>query len=139
MLIIDQEEFFINLAITQAYCAQQLQQPWQGEFLVLRSSLQPVYEHQQCFVTAPGLKGETATMELAEWLRHADPYYAVRFAKIFAQQLRYKSAASAELAQQAFYPGRILVVEYGSNIPDGAVEAETAGFFDEWDLPPIDT
>jgi hypothetical protein len=139
MLKIDQEKFFVNLKITQAYCAQQLQQPWQSEFLALRTSLQPVYQHQQWLVTAPGMKGEAATLELAEWLRHADPAHPARFADVFAQQLAHKTAASAELARQVFYPGRILVADYGLNIPDGGVEVETASFFDEFDLPPIDT
>jgi hypothetical protein len=139
MLKIDQEQFFASLKITQAYCAQQLQQPWQSEFLALRTSLQPVYQNQQWFITARGVKGEAARIGLSEWLRHTDPYHSARFAEVFAQQLAYKSAASAELTRQVFYPGRILVAEYGSNIPDGAVEVETAGFFDECDLPPIDT
>lgn len=139
MLKIDQENFFASLKITQAYCAQQLQQPWQSEFLALRTSLQPVYQHQQWLVTVPSIKGEAATIELAEWLRQTDPYDPARFADVFAHQLAYKTAASAELAPQVFYPGRILVADYGLNIPDGAVEVETAGFFDEFDLPPIDT
>jgi hypothetical protein len=139
MLKIDQEEFFASLKITQAYCAQQLQQPWQSEFLALRTSLQPVYRNQQWFVTALGIKGEAATIELAEWLRQTDPDDPARFADVFTQQLAHKMVASAELAPQVFYPGRILVADYGLNIPDGVVEMETDGFFDEFDLPPIDT
>lgn len=139
MLTINQEEFFTSLKITQNYCAQQLQQPWQSEALALCTSLQPVYHNQQWFVTPPGLAVGEATIKLAEWLRTSDPYYPARFAEVFAQQLTYKASAVARLPRQVFYPGRILVVEYGHNIPDGAVEVETAGFFDEFDLPPIDT
>lgn len=138
MLAINREEFFTNLKITQAYCAQQMQQPRQSEFLALRTSLQPVYQQQQWFVTPPGRKDGTAMIKL-EWLRTSDPYYPARFAEVFAQQLAHKTSAVAELARQVFYPGRILVVECGLNIPDGAVEVETANFFDEFDLPPIDT
>lgn len=139
MLTINQEEFFASLKITQNYCAQQLQQPWQSEALALCTSLQPVYHNQQWFVTPPSLAVGEATIKLEEWLRTSDPYYPARFAEVFAQQLTYKASAVARLPRQVFYPGRILVVEYGQNIPDGAVEVETAGFFDEFDLPPIDT
>lgn len=139
MLIINQEEFFANLKTTQAYCAQQLLQPWQGEFLALRTSLRPVYHNQQWFVTPPGREAEAQMMEPDEWIRTRDPYYAAHFAEVFAQQLAYKTRAVAGFAHQAFYSGRILVAEYGMNIPDGAVEVETESFFDEFDLPPIDT
>jgi hypothetical protein len=139
MLTINREEFFANLKTTQAYCAQQLLQPWQGEFLALRTSLRPVCQNQQWFITPPGRETGAAMIKLEEWLRTSDPYEPARFAEVFAQQLAHKTRAVAELAHQAFYPGRILVAEYGENIPDGAVEVDTAGFFDEFDLPPIDT
>jgi hypothetical protein len=139
MLTIKQEEFFASLKITQHYCAQQLQQPWRSEFLALRTSLQPICQHQQWFVTPPSLEVEAATIKLEEWLRTSDPYHPARFAEVFAQQLAYKTSAGAGTARQVSYPGRILVAEYGQNIPDGAVEVETASFFDEFDLPPIDT
>lgn len=107
--------------------------------MALRTSLQPAYHNQQWFVTLPGRQVGATTIKLEEWLRSSDPYRPAHFAEVFAQQLAYKTSAVADLARQTFYPGRILVAEYGSNIPDGAVEAETAGFFDEFDLPPIDT
>lgn len=139
MLTIDQEEFFANLTITQAYCTKQLQQPWQSEFVVLRTSLQPVYEPPQWFVTPPSGEAGATALKLEEWLRTSDPYEPARYVEVFVQQLAYKTRATAGLTRQLSYPGRILVVEYGSNIPDGAVEIETAGFFDEFDLPPLDT
>lgn len=139
MLTINQEAFFASLEITQAYCTQQLQRPWQSEALALCTSLQPVYHNQQWYVTPPGLAVEAATITLAEWLRTTDPYHPARFAEAFAQQLAYKTSAVAGVARQICYPGRILVAEYGQNIPDGALEVETEGFFDEFDLPPIDT
>lgn len=139
MLIINQEEFFASLKITQHYCAQQLQQPWQSEFLALRTSLQPIYQNQQWVVIPPGMPGGATTIQLEKWLRTSDPYHPARFAEVFAQQLAHKTSAVAETARQVSYPGRILVVEYGQNIPDGVVEVETASFFDEFDLPPLDT
>jgi hypothetical protein len=139
MLTINQEEFFTSLKITQHYCVQQLQQPWRSKFLALRTSLQPICQHQQWFVTPPSLEVEATTIKLEEWLRTSDPYHPARFAEVFAQQLTYKTSAVAGTARQVSYPGRILVAEYGQNIPDGAVEIETASFFDEFDLPPIDT
>ncbi|MGI4864378.1 MAG: hypothetical protein ACRYFZ_10690 [Janthinobacterium lividum] len=139
MLIINQEAFLTSLKITQAYCAQQLQQLWQSEFLVLRTSLQPVYQNQQWFVTPPGMTGEATMIKLQEWLDTNDPYDPAPFAQTFAQQLAHKTNAVAGLPRQAVYPGRILVIEYGLNIPDGAVEVETSSFFDEYDLAPLDT
>lgn len=139
MLTIDQEEFFANLTITQAYCTKQLQQPWLSEFVVLRTSLQPVYEPPQWFVTPPRGEAGATALKLEEWLRTSEPYEPARYVEVFVQQLAYKTRATAGLTRQLSYPGRILVVEYGSNIPDGAVEIETAGFFDEFDLPPLDT
>jgi hypothetical protein len=139
MLIINQEAFFASLKITQHYCAQQLQQPWRSEFLALRTSLQPVYQHQQWVVTPPSPKAEAATIKLEEWLHTSDPYHPACFAEVFAQQLAYKTSAVAGTVRQISYPGQILVAAYGQNIPDGAVEVETASFFDEFDLPPIDT
>jgi hypothetical protein len=139
MLTINQEAFFASLKSTQHYCAQQLQQPGRSEFLALRTSLQPVCRNQQWFVTPPSLEVEAAAIKLEEWLHTSDPYHPARFAEVFAQQLAYKTSVVAGTARQVFYPGRILVAEYGQNIPDGAVEVETASFFDEFDLPPIDT
>ena len=107
--------------------------------MALCTSLQPAYHNQQWFVTPPGLAVGAATIKLEEWLRTSDPYYPARFAEVFAQQLAYKASAVARLPRQVFYSGRILVVEYGHNIPDGELEVEIAGFFDEFDLPPIDT
>lgn len=114
-------------------------QPWRSEFLALRTSLQPICQHQQWVVTPPSLEVEAATIKLEEWLRTSAPYHPARFAEVFAQQLASKKSAVAGKARQISYPGRILVAEYGQNIPDGAVEVETASFFDEFDLPPIDT
>jgi len=139
MLTINREEFFANLKTTQAYCAQQLLQPWQSEFLALRTSLRSIYQNQQWFVTPPGREAGAALTKLEEWLRTSDPYDSARFAEVVAQRLAHKTRAVAGLAHQAFYPGRILVAEYGMNIPDGAVEVETESFFDEFDLSPIDT
>jgi hypothetical protein len=141
MVTINQEEFFANLKTTQAYCAQQLLQPWQGEFLALRTCLRPVCQNQQWFVTPPGKETGAAMTKLEEWLRTSNTRDSARFAEVFAQQLAHKTSAvaGAGLARQAFYPGRILVAEYGQNIPDGVVELETDSFFDEFDLPPLDT
>ncbi|RZJ94393.1 MAG: hypothetical protein EOO60_03140 [Hymenobacter sp.] len=119
MLPINQEEFFTSLQITQAYCAQQLLQPWRSDLLALRTSLQPVYQNQQWFITPLSAEVESGMTTLAEWLRTSDPYQPTRFAEVFAHQLAHKTSIIAELARQAFYPGRILVVEYDLNIPDG--------------------
>lgn len=140
MITIDQHRFFANLQLTQAYCAQQLRQPPKPEWQVLRSIVGPVRAAGKWFATIPdGSGGGSRPVLWEEWTRKSDPFYGDAFVELFDWQLAYKARESAALTHDSDCPGKILVVEYGMNIPDGAVEVETEGFFDEWDLPPIDT
>ncbi|TPG67348.1 hypothetical protein EAH73_06385 [Hymenobacter nivis] len=78
-------------------------------------------------------------MSWKEWSEKADPYNSETFMELFREQLAYKKRETDKIEQDVQYRGKILVIEYGLNIPDGAVEVETGGIFDEFDFPPIDT
>ncbi|HEX8348540.1 MAG TPA: hypothetical protein VF598_01140 [Hymenobacter sp.] len=138
MVAIDQTRFFANLRLTQAYCEQQLQHKEKIEWVVLRSTINPVCKDGEWFAHMPGAFNEKP-IPWDEWVKKSDPYYQDSFVELFSKQLEFKKAASNGLSCNDADRGRILVVEYGENIPDGAVEPETEGLFDKWDLPPIDT
>jgi len=142
MITIDQAEFYANLRITQAYCEQQLQRKDVLDWVVLRSIINPVCIKGDWFACPPGRGIAASDKQLipwAEWAKKSDPYFREPFAKLFNEQLECKVGLSNSLEYLESYQGKVLVVEYGENIPDGVAEAETESFFDEWDLPPIDT
>ncbi len=124
-MTIDKNIFFSNLSTAQKYCEQQLQRSEKSEQTVLRS----------CIVGGVYVK----SMSRKEWSEKADPYNSETFVELFRGQLAYKKQETYELERDVQYQGKILVIEYGLNIPDGAAEVETGGVFDEFDFPPIDT
>lgn len=138
MITIDQAQFFANLRLTQAYCQQRLKQKEEAEWTGLRSIINPIYKDGEWFAHMPGGFNKKP-IPWAEWAVESDPYYHDTFVDLFHRQLQFKHAVSDELNYDDVYRGKILVIEHGENIPDGAADPETEGFFDEWDLPPIDT
>jgi hypothetical protein len=142
MITIDQAEFFSNLRLTQAYCEQEMQREEKVDMCILRSIINPIWKDGKWFAHMPSLDGMASieqSIPWEEWTKKSDPYYLESFIGIFKRQLAFKKALSDKLTHNDIYKGKILVVEYGENIPDGAAEPETDGFFDEWDIPPIDT
>lgn len=142
MITIDQTKFLYNLKLTQAYCEQQLHHRGKPDWAILRSIINPVCKDGKWFVHMPDhnmAAFDEKHIPLEEWARKSDPYYHDAFVELFNQQLDFKTSVSNKLESDGVYQGKILVVEHGENIPDGAVEPETDSFFDEWDLPPIDT
>jgi hypothetical protein len=141
MITIDQAKFFANLQLTQSYCERELQHKEKADWVILRSLIKPFCKDGQWFVHI--LSHDMATngqpISVEAWAQKTDPYHPDSFAEIFDKQLELKAAKADKLSCENKYEGRILVIEYGLNIPDGANEAETDGFFDEWDIPPIDT
>ncbi len=137
MINIDQTQFFANLRLTQVYC-QQLGQKGKVEWTGLRNIINPLYKDGEWFVHMPGPLHE-GPIPWNEWTKQSDPYYHDAFTELFRKQMELKQALSDKLSHDSICLGKILVIEYGLNIPDGAVEVDTEGFFDEWDLPPIDT
>jgi hypothetical protein len=139
MLNIDKSEFVSNLRLTQAYCEQQLQA---GEIspLVSLRTINPTHGEGRLFNYVPNeyptFSGRIPNL-IAEWTPTADPYDNTFFAELFEKQLAYKQASVR--AQESQLPGKILVVEYNRDIPDGASAVESEGFVDTMDFPPIDT
>lgn len=142
MITIDQAKFLNNLQITQVYCEQQLQQQGKLDWIILRSIISPVCKAEQWFAHMPDHNKTAYDEQLIpwkEWAKESNPRYYDSFARLFNLQLNLKASVSGKFSCNENLEGRILVVEYGDNIPDGVVELETNSFFDEWDLPPIDT
>jgi len=138
MIIIDQTQFLANLRLTQAYCQHHAEHKEKVEWTGLRNIINPVYEDGEWFIHMPGLLNEEP-ISWYEWAKQSDPYYHDSFVELFRRQMQLKQSVADELNHDSTFLGKILVVEYGLNIPDGAVEVDTEGFFDEWDLLPIDT
>jgi len=138
MITINQVQFFANLRLTQSYCQHQLEQKEKVEWTRLQSMINPYYKDEEWFVYMPGLPNERPILWI-EWANKSDPYHHDSFVELFRKQIELKQSTSDALNHDIACLGRILVVEYGENIPDGALQVETEGFFDEWDLPPIDT
>ena len=137
---IEKQEFLSNLRLSQAYCALQMHQTIESPIAVLRS-LNPTYKEGKLFRyqanTYPALSGKMPPL-VVEWHQDADAYDAKFFDVVFEQQLNQKREV---LAASLFAKpeGKILVVEYDLNIPDGASAIESEGFVDDLDFPPIDT
>jgi len=59
---------------------------------------------------------------------------------LFPGQLKYKESIVAQWTNSYNdFKGKIVVVDYEATVLDGASEHESDGFFDLYDLPPIDT
>lgn len=142
MTIIDQVQFIANLRITQAYCERELQHKEKADWVILRSMLNPFCKEGKWFVHMPShdsVETSEQPIPIEVWAQKTDPYYVESFVELFNKQLEFKATIFNKLNYTGTYRGKILVIDYGMNIPDGAAEPETGGFFDEWDMPPIDT
>ena len=140
MIHIDKDEFLANLRLTQAYCEQQLKQPVEQSVAALRS-LNPDYGEGKLFrYVANEYPTNSGTLPelVVEWANDSDPYDNVFMTSVFEKQLTAKRN-SLKSAVIECYKGEILVVEYDSDIPDGASAVESEGFVDTNDFPPIDT
>jgi hypothetical protein len=141
-ITINQKKFFADLRLTQAYCEQELQRKEVPDGVILRSIINPVCVNGAWFAHMPDCTraaSDKLPISWEEWTKKSDPFCLESFVELFDQQLECKAVLSGNLKRKEPCQGRILVIEYGQNIPDGAAEAETGGFFDGWDLPPIDT
>ena len=140
MLNISKSEFASNLKLTQAYCEQQMQA---GEICPLTTLRTINLPHGEGSVwnyipnKYPNLSRKIPNL-IAEWTPKADPYDNALFVELFEKQLAHKK--SSVLIHELQLQGKILVVEYDCNIPNGGVAAvESEGFVDNLDFPPIDT
>lgn len=142
ILDIDDSQFVTNLHVTQAYCEKQLEREELFEWVALRSVIGPICKDEKWYINMSFLPQNNfynQTILWEEWSKIVDPYDVECFDEIFNSQIEFKESVANRLERKGAYQGKILVVEYSFNIPDGAVEDVTEGFFDEIDLPPIDT
>ncbi|MGY4536795.1 hypothetical protein ACVW0P_001209 [Mucilaginibacter sp. UYNi724] len=130
MLEIDQEKFDRNLLLTQIYCEDQLASSESPVAEVLRS-FNPEYKGEKIF-SYQYQKDKYVVWAVEPW---SDDLYD----KLFDDQLRHKESIVNPTAANALYKGRILIAEIDSSVTDGASEAESDGFIDIYDCPPIDT
>ena len=73
---------------------------------------------------------------LAKW--NEEPMDKVQ--ELFVNQLEYKRGIIKGWDNSDnYFRGRIIIVDYDATVIDGASEWESDGFFDLYDLPPIDT
>jgi len=118
-------------------------EPGQSNATVLRS-INPILEGANVFtykLNEYAAEADQAGRLLAAWAPHADPYDshdANLFLSFFQWQLACKLSADGLSAVDELR-GKIMVLEYERNIPDGAAAVESLGFMDEHDFPPIDT
>lgn len=141
ILDIDDSVFHLNLRLTQCYCEQQLRQREKPNSVILRSVINRIYKNGK-WINVPEREEfdfDEQTILWEEWSKIADPYNSDSFNRLFDKQIDCKSTLIQKPRDEKTYQGKIIVVEYGLNIPDGAAEVETEGFFDEFDLPAIDT
>ncbi|TFF35959.1 hypothetical protein [Mucilaginibacter psychrotolerans] len=127
---IDNEIFTQNLLLTQAYCEMQLVNTDKHVSEILRS-INPEYDGKPMFHF---LDGPYTYLEY-----NTDPLNESLFDKFLELQLEYKRNALAGVQKITSVKGQILMADIYEALPDGASEAETEGFIDGNDCPPIDT
>ncbi len=121
--------------LTQQYCAIQIaERGYQSAAAVLRSAtgdtwwtITTGYEQDGCIYKERGH---------VKW-RDRD-VTETTIANIWLQQLQIKQEVVKGITDTP-HKGKVLVCSYTEAIPDGASEAESEGFIDELDLPPVDT
>lgn len=137
---IDKAEFLFNLRLTQMYCEQQLQHTEKNSASILRS-INPICNGEPVFkfkLESYGREKENYYFA-AGWT--VDPFSnsnGFSFAELFQKQLKVKLESNLGWSKQEF-DGEILVSEFEQSVTDGAPEAESYGFLDIYDCPPIDT
>jgi hypothetical protein len=124
--------FYDNLLITQQYCEQQLSQSGERPVGIILKN----YNNRELFDFKEEVSyGEKFTS--ACWVAALDVIKSVH--ELFLKQLEYKTAHVSSTKLPNKFDGRIVVVDYEATVVDGASEHASHGFFDLYDLPPIDT
>ncbi len=131
---VNQEIFFKNLSLTQAYCEEKINDNSKSIARTLRS-LNLEYKGRNVFQFK---ENKTNKIELVDWNFELfeDDYQLVE--AFFELQLSQKIQV-IEGSKKYTYKGRVIVSEFGSVIMDGVSAIESNGFIDDYDLPPIDT
>lgn len=141
MINIEEEVFIENLRLTQAYCRLQMQGGPKSNAELFRNynpfdkgSEQFEFQTKNFeFDVAPGINHFIST----KWA--IDPTEDETIIDtLFKGQILFKESQLSTFNDN-LYPGKILICQVDSIIPDGVSEAESLGFIDQYDIPPIDT
>ena len=127
MLKINKKEFDRNLLLTQTYCEMQLANIDKPITEILRS-FNPEYNGKKLF-----------SYQYTQVIWSADPWSGNLYDQLFEDQMLHKKSIIVLSDVNIEFKGRILVAEVDSSVTDGASEAESDGFIDIHDCPPIDT
>lgn len=133
---IDKEIFNKNLLLTQAYCELQLTNSDKSNAEILRS-FNPEHNGEKMFsfeynqYFKPGFIS-TVWSETPLW-KNFDVYV-----ELFEKQLLHKKEL-IKPSKVNQYEGRIMTAQIEDTIFDGCSEANSDGFIDVYDCPPIDT
>jgi len=129
--------FYDNLLTTKHYCEQQLVQfPVKPDGSILRS-YNPKSGNHNLFEFKE-LNSYGKKFLSAHWTIDPDEN-ADLVPDLYTEQLKYKNEIVIWEKPYDYFKGRIAVVDYEAVIYDGVSEFSSDGFFDFYDLPPIDT
>jgi len=139
MLSIDFNQLRRNLLLTQAYCYQQLAKTDKHPASILRS-INPEYNGKNIFEFEPYYYGtDNQYYHDTKW--GIAPYWdnIDLIEELYYIQLAHKQKMIALEANKPAGKGDILVFCMDETLIDGAAAAESEGFLDSYNCPPIDT
>lgn len=135
---INDEIFAQNLLLTQAYCETQLANADKSPAEIFRS-FNPEYDGKPLYTFVKGQYSAPVYQSAQSAVYPFDHDKESFYTDLFELQLLNKRIMVTTLDVTSNYSGRILIADIDQSIPDGASEAESFGFIDEYDCPPVDT
>ena len=126
-------KFYDELNITKLYCETQLKNTQKTTASILRS-INPVYNDKDFF------EFSFSSYPMTVWtIWPWDNNHQALVSELFTAQLKQKTNLIYNFENANLIRGRILISDFDESIFDSASEAESEGFIDNYDLPPIDT
>ena len=131
---VNYRRMFDNLLSTKHYCDLQLKQfPEKSPTTIFRT-------YNPVIGTANLFDFETVEIwgkKLLQVKWNNEPLCKVP--EFFFKQLEYKNNMVKWEKSHDYFKGKMIITDYDLTVVDGASEHESNGFFDGYDLPPIDT
>ncbi len=140
-LRIDKATFNENLNKTQAFCHWRMSDKTLDNATVFRS-FNPIFKDRKLFefqhtqFSLAPVSGFN-NLNLAKWT--TNPLAESIIEQLYTDQLANKNKYVETLLTGPFFKGDILISKIDQTLLDGASEFQSQGFFDTYDLPPIDT
>lgn len=140
-LKIDKSIFNENLSKTQAYCEWRMSDKTLNNATVFRSfnptlNSRKLFEFQRNQYNNKPESGFNA-MNQSEWT--IDPLEENVIEHLYSDQLANKNKFAKVAMPEQSFKGDIIVSKIDLTLLDGASEFQSQGFFDTYDIPPIDT